>query len=155
MSLIIALGSNIGDKKKNLIEAKELINKKFQFISESRIYQSEPVDYLEQDVFYNQVLEYELPKDSDPLEAWEKLRSVEIEMGRNKVIPKGPRNIDVDIIFWGIESFNYKNLVIPHLSWNLRSFVVKPLLELPFAEVVKQKFNIPEEFDSSAEPIKD
>ncbi len=152
MSLILALGSNVGEKLNNLQRAKELINKEFNFIAESRVYQSEPVDYLDQDLFLNQVLEYKIPVNLGPLESWEKLRSIELEMGRNKVIPKGPRNIDIDIIFWGTESFNFKNLIIPHSSWSERSFVVKPLLELPFSEVIKEKFDIPEQFDSKAEP---
>ncbi len=153
MSLVIALGSNVGDKKNNLIQAKRLIKKYYSLIAESRVYSSEPVDYLEQESFLNQVLEFELPKNQEPLEAWETLRSIEVEMGRNKIIPKGPRNIDIDIIFWGTESFNYKNLIVPHSSWDKRSFVVKPFLELPYADIVKQKFNIPDEFDSSAEPM--
>lgn len=153
MSLIIALGSNIDNKINNLSQAKNLINEKFEFIAQSKIYQSAPVDFLEQDSFLNQVLEYKIPDKKDPIEVWESLRAIEIKMGRNKIIPKGPRNIDIDIIFWATEIFNYKNLIIPHPSWDQRSFVVKPLLELPFAKIIKQEFNIPEEFTSFAEPL--
>lgn len=153
MSLIIAIGSNLEDKKKNLFDAKNLIDQNFELIAASNIYKSEPVDYLDQDNFLNQVLEYKIPKNKDPLETWEQLRTIEIQLGRKKIIPKGPRNIDIDIIFWGTQEINFKNLIIPHPSWKLRSFVVKPLLELPFGYIIKKNFSIPECFDSYAEPL--
>lgn len=152
MSLILALGSNLGDKRKNLIKAHEEINKHFEVLAKSKIYQSEPVEYLEQNDFFNQVIECQLPSVS-PLETWKVLKGIEEKLGRNKIIPKGPRNIDIDIIFWQTQKFEFPELTIPHKSWQERSFVVKPLKELPYFSEIQKVFSIPENFASSATPI--
>lgn len=155
MSLIIGTGSNIGDKEKNLLTSKKELSKNFNLIQESRVYQSEPVDYLDQDIFYNQVLEFKLPEKNlmSVKDAWATIKEIQSKMGRVKIIDKGPRNIDIDILFWGLEKIEVKELTIPHKSWKDRSFVVLPLLELPFSKDIKKKFGIPKEFKSWAKPI--
>ena len=152
MSLIIATGSNLGDKKNHLDRAKELLSHNFKFIAMSKIYQSEAVDYLDQPEFYNQLLEFELPLLS-PSQALEIILELEKSMGRVRGISKGPRVIDIDIIFWGTDIVNQKNLSIPHPSWSERSFVALPLQELPYFETLKKSFIIPKTFNNFAKPI--
>ena len=82
MSLFIATGSNIGDRKAHLDEAKILLNKKLLFVAESKIYESPAVDYLNQPDFYNQVLEYQLPEAS-PESIMKFLLETELLMGRD------------------------------------------------------------------------
>ena len=152
MSLIIATGTNIGDKKKNLCQARDKLSKIFHFIAASNIYTSEPVEYLKQPDFYNQVLEFENPNIEATL-VLEKIKKIELEMGRVKTIPKGPRVIDLDIIFMGDILFKNEILEIPHPAALHRSFVMLPFRELPFYQTIKEKLEIPETFDSMASPI--
>ena len=152
MSLIIATGSNLGDPINNLTEAKTQLSQNFELIASSRIYKSAAVDYENQPDFFNQVLEFSLPA-STPQDVMKKLLTLEANMGRTREKWRGPRLIDMDIIFWGIDSYNSMDLIIPHPRWQDRSFVVKPLMELPFFQTIKKYFIIPESFKVDAFPL--
>lgn len=152
MSLIIASGSNIGESVTTLNEAKKELSTHFTFIAASRIYQSAAVEYENQPDFYNQVLEFEIPELS-PDEVMKKLLELEKKFGRHRDIPKGPRTLDLDIIFWGTTSYQSSAVTIPHPRWNERSFVVRPLQELPFYETLRKCFIIPESFTVEAAPL--
>lgn len=152
MALIIATGSNVGDPLKQLQEAERILSCGFQLVASSRVYVSKAVEYENQPDFFNQVLEFVQPDDS-PQEVMQKLLEIEKQLGRNRIIPKGPRTIDLDIIFWGTENFNSDYLTIPHPRWMERSFVVKPLQELPFFQTIEKCFTIPKSFLIDATPI--
>lgn len=152
MSLIIATGSNIGDSKSLLEQAKEKLDQEFGLIAASRIYVSKAVEYENQPDFFNQVLELRLPA-LTPSQVMNRLLEIEKEFGRNRDIPKGPRTLDLDIIFWGTETINDAALIIPHPRWQERSFVAKPLQELPFFQTIKKCFTIPKTFSVDASPI--
>lgn len=155
MSLIIATGSNIGNSQANLFEAKTLLQKKFSLVAESRVYQSAAVDYESQPDFYNQLLEFTLPSDYSAEEVMKILLQTELEMGRRRDIPKGPRTIDLDMIFWGLSEINTPLLTVPHPRWMQRSFIIYPLQELPFFKTIEKCFTIPKSFDVEALPISD
>lgn len=152
MSLIIATGSNLGDSKKNLTQAKIALSEKFELIAESRIYTSKAVDYLDQPDFFNQVLEFKIPSE-DPETVMKTLLKIEQTFGRNRHIPKGPRILDLDILFWGLDTMTSKTLTVPHPRWSERSFVVRPLKELPFFQTIEKCFTIPKSFTVEASPI--
>jgi len=152
MSLFIATGSNIGDRKSHLDLAKMHLSKRLIFIAESKIYESPAVDYLNQPDFYNQVLEYEIPHAS-PEAIMDFLLETELVMGRNRLIPKGPRIIDLDMIFWGDLKIQSENLILPHPRLFERSFVVLPLSELPGFKTLQKKHSFNFAFDNSANPI--
>lgn len=152
MSLFIATGSNIGDRKFHLDLAKKYLAKKLIFIAESKIYESPAVDYLNQPDFYNQVLEYEIPSDS-PQDIMDFLLETELLMGRNRLIPKGPRIIDLDMIFWGELKIQSEKLILPHPRLFERSFVVLPLSELPGFKTLQKKQSFNFTFDNHATPI--
>lgn len=152
MSLIIATGSNLGDSLSILREAKEHLCQEFALIAESRIYRSAAVDYEAQPDFFNQVLEFALPE-SLPDEVMQKLLHIETSMGRQRTQWRGPRTIDLDIIFWGMTSISSDRLIVPHPRWSERSFVVRPLMELPFFQSIEKCFTIPESFKIDAYPI--
>jgi 2-amino-4-hydroxy-6-hydroxymethyldihydropteridine diphosphokinase len=130
MSLVLALGSNIDEPLKNLRMARNFLQVYFEEIKASRIYHSKAIEYLDQPSFLNQVIEYKTPKVSAK-EVFVITQSIERKMLRKKVINKGPRNIDIDIIFYGDLKLESKGLTIPHKSWRDRSFVLLPLRELP------------------------
>jgi 2-amino-4-hydroxy-6-hydroxymethyldihydropteridine diphosphokinase len=152
MSLIVATGSNIGDSLTILKEARDMLAARYGLTAESRIYTSAAIEYESQPDFFNQVLELRTPAMS-PQEVMKELLEMEQEFGRNRNIPKGPRTLDLDIIFWDLEKINEAALIIPHPRWNERSFVVKPLKELPFFQTIEKCFIIPKNFDVDASPI--
>lgn len=154
MSLIIATGSNIGHSVQTLKDAQKELSQMFSFIAASRIYTSAAVDYENQPDFYNQVLEFKIP-DESPEEVMKKLLAVEQKFGRHRDIPKGPRTLDIDIIFWGTDSFSSPFVMIPHPRWAERSFVVRPLQELPFFQTIQKCFTIPSSFNVEAAPLRD
>ncbi|MDD4974268.1 MAG: 2-amino-4-hydroxy-6-hydroxymethyldihydropteridine diphosphokinase [Bacteriovorax sp.] len=148
-SFFIATGSNLGDRAQNLFEAKVLLQQHFELIAESRIYESPAVDYLNQPDFYNQVLEFTLPLEN-PETIMSLLLHLEKEMGRNRLIPKGPRLIDLDILFWGLLKIQSETLQIPHPRLFARSFVVLPLSELPGFKILEKNFIFKFHFDNEA-----
>ncbi len=151
MSLIIAIGSNLGDRKENLKQACQILCRHFTFLAESKIYQSQAQDYLNQPDFLNQVLEFEIPT-LTPSETLQKLLAIENQMGRVREIKYGPRIIDLDLIFYGFTESNTDFLKLPHPRWSERSFVVRPLSELPFATKLKDKYTLAKHFDHDAFP---
>jgi 2-amino-4-hydroxy-6-hydroxymethyldihydropteridine diphosphokinase len=153
MSLIIATGSNLKNKLENLEKAKLNLQKHFNLIFESEVFQSEAVDYTAQPDFYNQVLEFQIPSMGKD-EVMKLLLRIELDMGRVRDFDKGPRTIDIDILFWGIEDYKSELLTLPHPRWSKRSFVVRPLQQLPFFKTLEKCFKIPHTFDVEAKPIK-
>ena len=152
MSLIIATGTNLGNKVENLHKARLELGKIFTLIFASKIYQSDAVDFPDQPPFYNQVLEFERPSISlDKMMSL--LLELEMKFGRVRNIPKGPRIIDLDIIFVGLEKYNSSIVTIPHPRLFERSFIVTPLRELPYFTILNKHFNFTDKFDNSCTPI--
>jgi 2-amino-4-hydroxy-6-hydroxymethyldihydropteridine diphosphokinase len=152
MSLIIATGSNIGQSIQTLKEAEQRLSREFEFVAASRIYSSKAVEYENQPDFFNQVLEFRIPA-LTAVQVMNKLLEIEKEFGRNRDIPKGPRTLDLDIIFWSMEQISQPELTVPHPRWMERSFVVRPLQELPFFQSIEKCFTIPKYFTVEATPI--
>lgn len=152
MSLFIATGSNIGNKKEHLINAKLELQKHFELIAESRIYTSKAVDYEAQDDFYNQVLEFKTPELS-PDEIMDILLNIEANLGRTREILRGPRTIDLDILFIDAKILQTAKVNIPHPRLFDRSFVVLPLSELPGFQFLKNQFQFKFTFTNEAHPI--
>ena len=152
MALIIATGSNLGDRVTHLAEAKARLQERWMLVSESRVYQSAPVDYVEQPDFANQVLQFALPWES-PESVMRQLLEIEMELGRVRTVQRGPRTVDIDIIFWGLNAFHSPSLTVPHPRWRERSFVVRALMELPFFHAIEKCFTIPSTFQVEAFPL--
>jgi len=125
----IALGTNVGDRQANLREARRLLSEAGIRISKlSSIYETEPVDYLDQPWFLNAVLEAwtELPA----AQLLSTLRQMESQMGSKKPFAKGPRLIDLDILLYGSETIDTTELQVPHPRMLQRNFVLAPLAEV-------------------------
>ena len=129
-TVYLSLGTNMGDKKKNLLEAIEKIGKleNTKVTSQSTILETEPFGYIEQDMFLNACIEIKTL--FTPQELLEKLLSIELEMGRVRTIKWGPRIIDIDILFFDDEIIQDKNLAVPHPWISERMFVLEPLCEI-------------------------
>lgn len=152
-SLIIATGSNLGNKTENLKKAVISLSEKFKLIAASGIYHSKTVGFSGWPDFHNQVLEFEAPNMS-PEEILEILMKMEFQTGRQRGVLRGPRLIDLDILFIGLNHVKSENLEIPHPRLFERSFVVLPLMELPYYEVLKKHFDFPDKFSNRADKIK-
>lgn len=129
-TVYLSLGTNMGDKKKNLLEAIERIGKleNTKVTSQSTILETEPFGYTEQDMFLNACIEIKTL--FTPQELLEKLLSLELKMGRVRTIKWGPRIIDIDILFFDDEIIQDKNLAVPHPWISERMFVLEPLCEI-------------------------
>jgi 2-amino-4-hydroxy-6-hydroxymethyldihydropteridine diphosphokinase len=128
-TIYLSLGSNVGDRAKNLHGAIAALPAAGVHVRRvSSIYETEPVDYLEQAWFLNCVVEVEtaLP----PVQLLHALRDIESRMGSKKLIPKGPRLIDIDILLYGDQTIDNPELQVPHPRMRLRRFVLVPLSEI-------------------------
>jgi 2-amino-4-hydroxy-6-hydroxymethyldihydropteridine diphosphokinase len=129
MKYLLSLGSNTGDSMENLKTAISRLEERSIFVEDcSSVYASTPVDYLDQRDFLNMSLLVETSL--EPQALLEKLKEIERVMGRVKTVEKGPRNIDLDIIFWENGSFDSPDLSIPHKEAENRLFVIFPTLEI-------------------------
>ena len=127
--IYLSLGSNVGDRAKNLKAAiAALPDAGVSVRRVSAFYETEPVDYLEQAWFLNCVVEgeTELPA----FELLRRLRAIESRMGSRKLVAKGPRLIDLDILVYGQETIDTPELQVPHPRMTLRRFVLVPLAEI-------------------------
>jgi 2-amino-4-hydroxy-6-hydroxymethyldihydropteridine diphosphokinase len=125
----LSLGSNIGDRAANLEAAiAALSGTGFRVSKVSSFYETEPVDYLQQDWFLNCVVEGETELPAVTLLA--RLRDIEKRMGSEKVIAKGPRILDIDILLYGDETIATPELQVPHPRMTQRRFVLVPLAEI-------------------------
>lgn len=149
MSLLIALGSNLGDSFSNLDQAFTKLCAHYKPIALSRVYYSKAVGYLDQPDFYNQVAEFEVPP-VKPHEVLNTLLKVEAELGRVREIKMGPRTIDLDLLFYGIERIDTEELTLPHPRLWTRSFVVLPLQELPAYKTLSLHFSFDKTLDGEA-----
>ena len=125
----LSLGSNVGVREANLRAAiAALAGAGVRVRRVSSIYETEPVDYLEQGWFLNCVVEGET--ELGALELLHALRGIEAGMGSKKLIAKGPRLIDMDILLYGDETIDTAELQVPHPRMHLRRFVLVPLAEI-------------------------
>jgi 2-amino-4-hydroxy-6-hydroxymethyldihydropteridine diphosphokinase len=126
----LGLGSNIGDKPKNIMRALALLKERdiVRLRAVSSIYRTPPWGYEEQEFFANACAlgETGLP----PLELLAAVNAIEKDMGRKPAIRWGPRLIDIDILFYGNAPFESSKLSLPHKSLFERAFVLVPLAEI-------------------------
>ena len=139
-SIFLSLGSNIGDKKNNLIDAVRLISNFAKILKISSVYKSEPLLFQEQDDFFNIVIEIDYQETARDLLL--KIKDIETRMGRKENFRYGPRLIDIDIIFFKGEEIDEEDLIIPHYDWQNRLFVVEPLYEVLKKPLDKSSFKI-------------
>lgn len=124
----IALGTNVGNWKNNFNQAIRQISNLGIIMKNSSVYLSRPSGYINQEYFYNSALE--LKTFLSPMHLFMALQLIEKKMKRNKKILQGPRNIDLDIIFFNQIQFNSRFLKIPHYAAHKRDFVLMPLKEI-------------------------
>src|ERR1700747_2368485 len=129
----LSLGSNVGDREKNLREAVRRLGSVGRVQAISSAYETEPVEFTEQPWFVNCAVTLETS--SRPVQLMQQLLEIERAMGRERLWTKGPRTIDLDILLFGDEVVNSLELTIPHPAMQYRRFALEPLAEIAPAEV--------------------
>lgn len=126
----VSLGSNIEPRDQYLQDAIKRLNEheEITVTKESSIYETEPVDYIEQNDFLNMVLEIETSLGN--VAFLEVCQRIEDELGRDRKVVKGPRTIDIDILLFNHENRELQTLRIPHPRMHERAFVLVPLNEI-------------------------
>jgi 2-amino-4-hydroxy-6-hydroxymethyldihydropteridine diphosphokinase len=122
--IYLSLGSNVGDRESNLRAALA----RLQLARVSPIYETEPVDLTDQPWFLN--LAAEIETDLSPHELLAHTQRIERDLGRTRTISKGPRKIDIDILFFNDAIIHTPDLIIPHPRLEDRRFVLQPLCDL-------------------------
>jgi len=126
----IGLGSNLGDKRKNIRRALELLGgvPGVRVRRVAPLYRTAPVGYTEQDWFINTVAEVEtsLP----PEELLRVCLDIENRLGRVRIIRWGPRTVDLDLLLYGERAIDRPQLTVPHPRLHERAFVLVPLADL-------------------------
>ena len=127
---VIALGSNLGNKRQWLVKALSLIatTPDIYLTDISPVVESKALTLAGVDSskpsFLNCVAEIETPL--EPEQLLKELQAIEIELGRKRKERWGDRNIDIDIITYGDSHYTSKDLLIPHPEAKNRAFVIVP-----------------------------
>ena len=127
-TIFLGLGSNLGDREANLITAIDALPPEVEVQTQSPVYQTVPWGYTEQDDFLNQVIEAKT--DLSPEELLKYLKSIEDDIGRTATLHWGPREIDIDILFYDDLVMESEDLTIPHPSVHERAFMLVPLADI-------------------------
>jgi aminodeoxychorismate synthase component I/2-amino-4-hydroxy-6-hydroxymethyldihydropteridine diphosphokinase len=128
VKVFFALGSNIGNKKINIKNAIALLAEHVDTISVGNFIKSAPMYFEDQEIFTNTVLSGHTTLSPDALLLF--IKQIEKRLGRKKRFKNGPREIDIDILFYDNLVYNNNQLQIPHPKMQEREFVLKPFMDL-------------------------
>jgi 2-amino-4-hydroxy-6-hydroxymethyldihydropteridine diphosphokinase len=155
--VFVSLGGNIGDVKNTLLSALQTIAKleKVKNFQVSRLYYTSPVGVKDQPHFYNCVAGFDY--EGLPQALLYDLQAIEGRHGRVRLTPHGPRTCDLDILLFGDDRVQEKELSIPHPRMYERLFVLIPLLELlPGDERIRASIkNLQKTGSATVEPVSD
>ena len=138
MKVVIALGANLGDPRKQVSLAIDEIRDLIQITAVSSLYETEPVGVPDsQPNYINAILIGE--SELKPLDLMNRLLEIENEMGRHRSFPNAARTIDIDIIEYGGLFMESQALTLPHPRAHERRFVLEPWFEIePDGELAGQ-----------------
>ena len=124
----LSLGSNMGDRQKNLDKALDFLSQRLRVSQISSIYESDPIGNTEQPRFLNMVCHVYTRLTPQGLLTLAK--GIESKLGRSPGKTNAPRPIDIDILLYDREVVETPELVIPHPRMTERAFVLVPLVEI-------------------------
>ncbi len=124
----LALGSNVGDSRTTIERAIALLGTALQQIKQAPVYRSKAVGYTDQPDFLNTAISGQTDLSPEALLAF--VKDIEKQLGRIERFRWGPREIDIDIIFYGDLILEIPELAIPHPLFSDRAFVLRPLADL-------------------------
>src|SRR5258706_14407111 len=126
--IYLGLGSNIGDRKAYIEKAVELLSEEVKVLKRARIYETAPLHFEDQPDFLNTAIFGETIL--SPLELLSFVKEVEKKVGRTPSFRFGPREIDIDILYYDDIVYKDEVLEIPHPRISERDFVKLPLAEI-------------------------
>ena len=126
----IGIGSNKGNKIQQCERAISEILKidGHKLLATSSLYKTQPIGFTNQDWFVNGVIKIET--DMEPIDLLQKLKDIESRLGRKETFRWGPREMDLDILFFDDRKIQSGELQIPHPRLQERKFVLTPLAEV-------------------------
>lgn len=130
MITYISLGSNMGDRARNINEAVAMLDysENVSVSNLSSLYETEPVGYTDQGPFLNAAAEVKTTL--TPRELLAKCMRIEENLGRVRTVKWGPRTIDLDILLYADWVIDEPDLKVPHPLMHEREFVLMPLAEI-------------------------
>lgn len=137
-NVLLALGSNIGEKKGNILLAYKYISnlKNTTVYKKSSFYETKPMGPKNQSSFINSTML--IKTKIKPFQLLNEIKKIEEKIGRIDSYRWGPRKIDIDIVCFNNLQINRKELNIPHIDYKNRDFVL-----IPGIEIIKNNENIP------------
>jgi len=127
-TVYLALGSNVGNRAANLKAAIAALPPQMEVKAKSRVYETPPWGYTNQEKFLNQVVKAWTYLEPEPL--LKHLKRLEVALGRVPTFQYGPRLIDIDILLYDDLVFDSADLKIPHPQMHERGFVLLPLMDI-------------------------
>eukprot|EP00397_Hematodinium_sp_SG-2012_P047739 GEMP01054419.1.p1 GENE.GEMP01054419.1~~GEMP01054419.1.p1 ORF type:complete len:473 (+),score=111.63 GEMP01054419.1:23-1420(+) len=127
-SVILGLGSNLGNRVAYIEDAIRQLRDIGHVRRVSSMYETAPIDMTDQPHFLNACVEFGTAL--GPQEVLVAVKGIESRMGRQTIVEKGPRNIDIDIVLYGDQVVESPSLTIPHIGMMERPFVLAPLQEV-------------------------
>lgn len=124
----LSLGSNLGDRDRNLRDAIRALEGVGRVQAVSSFYETEPVDFADQAWFLNCAVAIESALSPERMMA--ELLCLERKLGRERTHSKGPRTIDIDILLFGERIVDGPDLKVPHPAMHRRRFVLAPLADI-------------------------
>lgn len=126
----LSIGSNIGDRAARLNDALRDLNNadNIRVDRVSPVYETQPWGLLDQENFYN--IAVSITTDLDPEALLSVLHDIETGLHRVRHEHWGPRTIDLDIIYWGLQEIHTRDLEVPHPRASERNFVLRPIRDI-------------------------
>lgn len=126
----LGIGSNLGNRRENIKKALDYLKRTpgIKIDKCSRIYETKPVGGPSQGKFLNAAIK--IKTSLTPQSLLKALKKIEKDLGRKQTVRFGPREIDLDILFYGNRIIKKRNLIIPHPRMFEREFVIRPLSEI-------------------------
>ena len=127
-TIYLGIGSNLGNKKKNIIKAKfQLIQNNINILQSSSFYKSLSWPNANNPKFINVVLQ--ISTNLKPIDLLKKCKKIELDLGRKKSVKNSPRVCDIDVLDY--DKKETKNeIILPHPRMHARNFVLFPLYEI-------------------------
>ena len=129
-NIFLGLGSNKGDRLNYLKKAVRKIQEDRESSIEriSSVFESEPYGKKDQNCFYNAVVKLSSSRKSEDIYLW--IKNLEKEIGRIPGEKWGPREIDIDLLFYNNLIYNDGSVIIPHKEILYRDFIVVPMRQI-------------------------
>ncbi len=124
----LLLGSNVGDRLRYLHEALTHLGQHMQVVKCSAVYETEPWGNRDQPAFYNMAVAVQTRLSPNAL--LHCVKSIEQQVGRSQNASYQPRELDIDILFYGQQHVCQPQLQIPHPLLQHRRFALVPLNEI-------------------------